>query len=92
MRYLTVSEYGSFLGLNSNCLVVKHNGEIVKEIALSHLRVIAILKSGVSLSSDLIQACAERSIKIFFLDWRQRIYSAVIGQNHHATVALRKAQ
>lgn len=92
MRYLTVTDFGSFLGLSSQCLVVKKNGEIIKEIALSHLRGISIAKSGVSISADLIQACANRGIKIFFLDFRSRVISAVIGQNQHATVALRKSQ
>ncbi len=92
MRYLTVTDFGSFLGLSSQCLVVKQDGEIIKEIALSHLRGISIAKSGVSVSSDLVQACANRGIKIFFLDFRSRVISAVIGQNQHATVALRKSQ
>ena len=92
MRYLTVTDFGSFLGISSQCLVVKQNGEIIKEIALSHLRGISIAKSGVSISADLVQACANRGIKIFFLDFRSRVISAVIGQNQHATVALRKSQ
>lgn len=92
MRYLTVTDFGSFLGLSSQCLVVKQDGEIIKEIALSHLRGISIAKSGVSISADLVQACANRGIKIFFLDFRSRVISAVIGQNQHATVALRKSQ
>ena len=77
MRYLTIVEYGTFLGLSSNCLVVKHDSVVVKEISLSHLRMIAILKDGVSISSDLVQACAIRSIKIFFLDWKK------YGDNTH---------
>ena len=92
MRYLTVTSFGSFLGLSGQCLVVKQNGEVFREIALSHLRGINIAKSGVSISSDLVQVCAIRGIKIFFLDFRSRVTSAVIGQNQHATVALRKSQ
>jgi CRISPR-associated protein Cas1 len=92
MRHLTISDYGSFLGLEGERLVVKQNGSLIKEIALSRLRTISILKSGVSLSSDLIHSCALRGIRIFFLDWRGRTASAVIGQNQHAVVKLRKAQ
>lgn len=92
MRYLTVATYGTFLGISDQCLVIKHEGEIIKEVALSRLRCISVLKSGVSMSSDLVQACAIRGIKIFFCDWRGRVTSAVIGQNQHATVAVRKAQ
>ena len=92
MRHLTVSEFGSFLGIAGQRLIVKHEGAVVAEVALSRLRSISILKDGVSISSNLISACAVRGIKLFFLDWRGRIASAVIGQNQHAVVALRKAQ
>ncbi len=92
MRYLVVSEFGTFLGLSGKCLIVKHNDQIIREIALSRLRSICIVKKGISLSSDLVEACAIRGIKIFFLDWRGQTYSALIAKNQHAVVALRKAQ
>lgn len=92
MRHLTISEYGSFLGLAGERLVIKQKSETVSEIPLSRLRTISITKSGISISSDLIQACAVRGIRIIFLDWRNRIVSAVMGQNQHAVVALRKSQ
>ena len=92
MRHLTITDIGSFLGLEGERLIIKQNGAIVSEIALSRLRTISILKLGVSLSSDLIHSCALRGIRIFFLDWRGRTAAAVIGQNQHAVVQLRKSQ
>ncbi|MEE1340704.1 MAG: CRISPR-associated endonuclease Cas1 [Succinivibrionaceae bacterium] len=92
MRHLTISEYGSFLGITGERIVVKQDGAIILEKPLSRIRSISILKNGVSISSDLISACAIRGIKLFFLDWRGRIASALIGQNQHAVVALRKSQ
>lgn len=92
MRYLTISEYGTFLGVSGSCLIIKHEGKVIKEIALSRLRTISITKSGVSLSSDLLEACALRGIKVLFLDWKGGVYSALMGQNQHAVVAIRKSQ
>ncbi len=92
MRHLTITQYGTFLGISGQRLIVKHDKEIIVEEALSRIRSISIIKNGVSLSCDLISACAVRGIKLFFLDWRGMIASALIGQNQHAVVALRKAQ
>ena len=92
MRHLTVTQFGTFLGISGQRLVVKHDKSVILEEALSRIRSISIAKNGVSISSDLISACAVRGIKLFFLDWRGMIASALIGQNQHAVVALRKAQ
>lgn len=92
MRHLTISHYGTFLGISGQRLVVQQNGQVIREVALSRLRTITVCKSGISLSSDLIQACAYRGIRIFFADWRGQAVSALIGQNQHAVVALRKKQ
>ncbi len=46
MRYLTVSEYGTFLGLSGERLTVKQDGKLIKEIPLSRLRTICVLKRG----------------------------------------------
>lgn len=92
MRHIVINQYGTFLGLVSERLVVKQKDEIVEELPLSRIRTISIAKKGISLSVDLIHACAIRGIRIFFLDWNNRIVSAVMGQNQHAVVSLRKAQ
>lgn len=92
MRYLTVSEYGTFLGLSGERLIVKQNGTQIKELPLSRLRTICVLKRGVSVSGDLILSCSLRGIRILFLDWKGQAVSAVLGQNQHAVVSLRKSQ
>lgn len=92
MRHITVSNYGSFLGLSGERLVIREQDHIIREVALSRLRSISIAKKGVGISSDLVQACAYRGIRIFFLDWRTRNVSALIGMNQHAVVSLRKRQ
>ena len=92
MRHITINQYGTFLGITSERLIIKQKDEVIKELPLSRIRTISITKKGISLSVDLIHACAIRGIRIFFLDWKDRIISAVMGQNQHAVVSLRKAQ
>ena len=69
MRHLTVSGFGDFLGVHGNRLIVRNGDNVILETALSRLRTIRIDKS-VSLSSNLILACAARGIRIYFLDWK----------------------
>lgn len=92
MRHVTITNFGAVLGVTGERLVIKENNSIIQEIPLSRLRTVTIAKQGISVSSNLIQACALRGIRLFFLDWRNMIISAVIGQNQHAVVALRRSQ
>lgn len=92
MRYLTISAFGSFLGLKGNRLIVSDKEGQKYETPLSRLRAIRIEKNGVSLSSDLVMACSQRGIRIFFLDWRHISLATLSGAHQHGTVALRKAQ
>ena len=66
MKHIIVSNYGLFLGLKSHRLVVKKDGNVQSEVALNRIKTIQILSRGISLSSDLINSCSYRGIKIFF--------------------------
>jgi len=66
MKHIIINNYGIFLGLKSARVVIKKSGEVLKEIALNRVKTIHVLSKGVSLSSDLIDACSCRGIKIFF--------------------------
>lgn len=92
MRHVTISQYGQFLGVNGNRLVVTDADGGHWETALSRLRSIRIEKTGVSVSTNLIMQCALRGIRLFVLDWRHVAVASVIGCNQHAVVALRQAQ
>ncbi len=92
MRYLTITEEGTFLGLSGSLLQVKHNKKIISELPLSRLRLVAVARRGVTLSSSLVLACALRGIRIFFLDWRGRAVAMLGGSHQHATVAVRQNQ
>lgn len=92
MRHLTITNFGQFLGITSNRLVVRDSDGSTWETPLSRLRSIRIEKPGVSLSSALILACASRGIRLYFVDWRNISVAAVCGQNQHAVVSVRQAQ
>lgn len=92
MRHITISQFGQTLGVTGNRLVITDKNGKRWETALSRLRSIRIEKKGVSLSTNLILACALRGIRIFVLDWRHVAVAAVSGCNQHAVVALRQSQ
>lgn len=91
MRHLTISSFGVALGVTGERLVVTENGESW-ETPLSRLRTIRVEKAGVSISSNLILACAARGIRLYFLDWRGIGIAAVTGLHQHAVVNIREAQ
>lgn len=68
MKHLVLSEYGTSLGITEERCVVKQRGEVIAEYPLSRLYTITIAKEGVSISSNCIQECALRGIRLFFLN------------------------
>ncbi len=64
---LAITQPGTMIGKTDKNVVVRKNGNILKQIAFINLRNITILSEGVSLSSNLVQACAENKISIDFL-------------------------
>ncbi len=93
MKHLTINNYGSFLGLESQRLVVK-NKDLGEKLyyPLNRLKTLSIAKRGISISSDLIEALSYRGIKLFFLDFKGTPYGQLIPANHHAVVAARVHQ
>lgn len=92
MRHLTISSFGHALGVSGNRLVVTDADGKRWETALSRLRTIRIEKPGVSISSNLLLACAARGIRLYLTDWRGVGVAAVSGLHQHAVVAVREAQ
>ncbi len=93
MRHLVVADYGKFLGIEDSLLVVRSSKEeSSKKYPLNRLCTISIARRGVSISSDLIEVCSYRGIKIFFLDFRGVPHSSILGESQHGVVAIRKAQ
>lgn len=91
-KHIYIDEFGTFLGKTSARLTISQNGKILKEIALNRISTINILKGGISLSSDLIEACSLRGIKFFFLDFRNIAHTSLSSTASHAVANTRKAQ
>ena len=92
IKHIYIDDYGTFLGKSSARLTISQNGQLKKEIALSRIKSINILKGGISLSSDLIEACSLRGIKIFFLDFRNIAHTSLSSTASHAVANTRRAQ
>lgn len=92
MRHLTIADYGQFVGLSGERLVVSKDGVQLVETPLSRLRSITIAKEGVGFSSNIVLACALRGIRLFILDWRGQAVAALAGQHRHAIAAFRRQQ
>ncbi len=90
MKHIIVNSYGIFLGLKSQRLTIKEKGTIIHEVALNRIKTIQILSRGISLSSDLINACSHRGIKIFFNTFNS--FSALHTLYEHKSVMVRKNQ
>ena len=91
-KHIYIDDYGTFLGKTNARLTISQNGQLKKEVALSRINSINILKGGISLSSDLIEACSLRGIKIFFLDFRNIAHTSLSSTASHAVATVRKAQ
>ena len=91
MKHLVICNYGTFLGLESHRLAVRQDG-VVRHYPLNRLCTVSVAKRGISISSDLIEAFSSRGIKLFFLDFRGVVHSAILGQSQHGVVAVRMAQ
>ena len=89
--HLTLSEYGQFIGVTSECLTVKESGK-THEYPLNRLKSIQIAKRGVSFSSDVIIACANRGIKFFIQDFKNETIASISGTQQHAVVRVRQNQ
>jgi len=90
MKHIIINDYGVFLGLHSQRLSVKKDKQIIKEVALNRIKTIQILSKGVSLSSDLILACANRGIKIFINSFNS--FSVLHTMYEHKSVIVRENQ
>ena len=91
-KHIFIDEYGTFLGKTSERLTITQKDELKKELALNRIKSINILKNGISLSSDIIEACSLRGIKIFFLDFRNIAHTVLSSTASHAVANVRRAQ
>ena len=90
MKHIIINDFGLFLGLKSQRLTIKKDGNIINEFALNRLKTIQVLSKGVGLSSDLIHSCGQRGIKIFFNTFNT--FSALHTLYEHKSVKVRVKQ
>jgi CRISP-associated protein Cas1 len=84
MKHVIIQDYGRMLGLTSERLVIRDN-EQEKEIPLRRISTITIQKPGISLSSNLLTACARHGIKVF-IGHRAEEMCSLHGVAQHAVV------
>jgi CRISPR-associated protein Cas1 len=92
IQQLIVDEFGSFIAKKNGRLSVTCQGEARVEAPLLHLEGVLVANRGVSLSSDVIEACAEAGIPIHFLTPRGEPVGSLYSAALTATVQTRHAQ
>ena len=92
IQHLIVDEFGSFVAKKSGRLRVTCQGEKRGDAPLMHLETLLISGRGVSLSSDVVAACAEQGVPIHFLDSRGKPVGSLYSAGLAATVQTRRAQ
>jgi CRISPR-associated protein Cas1 len=91
-RELIVDRFGAFLGRHSERLRVSVKGKLVEERPFYGLEHILVASGGVSLSSDLVQDCAEHGIPISFISRTGRPYARLMAPGLVGTVKTRREQ
>ncbi len=83
--HLIVDQYGAFIAKHQGRIRVIREKERLAEVPIMHLEQILICSNGVSLSSDVVRACAEEGIPIHFLngdngnDYGTLMHSGITG-------------
>ncbi|OGF68306.1 MAG: CRISPR-associated endonuclease Cas1 [Candidatus Fischerbacteria bacterium RBG_13_37_8] len=91
-KQLIVDTYGVFVSKHSERVRVKSEGKIIEEIPLIHLESILITSRGVSISSDVVEICADRGIDIVFLSGTGEVYGRLGSPMLIGTVKTRREQ
>jgi CRISPR-associated protein Cas1 len=89
---LLVAGFGLSLGKHSERLSIKKARKQIAEIPFFKLQEVVIGSRGVTVSSDLLEACCQRGIRIAFLAASGRPFALVTSPLLTATVETRKSQ
>ncbi len=92
IEHLIVEQFGTHIGKYQERLKVTHKGDELVQAPLLHLQSVHILSEGVSVSADVIKACAERGIPIFFVDSMGEAYASLYASGLVGTVITRREQ
>jgi CRISPR-associated protein Cas1 len=89
---LTIEDRGTFIGLKSERLLFKLEGQPTREIALRDLETLTVVTTAASLSLDAIRACARFGVQIDLLDGFGDPYAKITSPYLVGTVTTRRAQ
>lgn len=89
---LLVAGFGLSLGKHSERLSIKKSRKLIAEIPFLKLQEVVVGSRGVTLSSDLLEACCQRGIRIAFLGGSGRPFALITSPLLTATVETRRAQ
>jgi CRISP-associated protein Cas1 len=93
LSQIIVSGHGCFLSKKSERVVVKRpDGKVLYQFPMFRLSEIIVSSRGVGLSSDLLQECCERGIRISFLSSSGRPYAMISSPMLNAVVTTRRQQ
>ena len=87
-----VDHFGQFLGRTSERLAIREKGKVISEIPFFQIGQIFVIGEGISLSSDLVQECAQRGISIYFLSASGTPLAQIFSPNHLGTVRTKREQ
>lgn len=85
MQHVVIHEHGHALGITSERLVIREAELPERHIPLRKISTISIQKSGISISSNLLSACARYGIKVFIGNKAQEL-CCLQGNAQHAVV------
>lgn len=89
---LYVSGFGTMIGKKSERLVVKKAGRIVHQVPFFRLQHVTVGSRGVSFSSDLLEECCERGIRLAVLGGTGHPIALITSPMLTATVEGRRQQ
>jgi CRISPR-associated protein Cas1 len=89
---VTISDYGSFIGLKSQRLRILKGGKVEQEIPIIDLETLTVLGKGVSLSANAIAACVEHGVQIDFHKSSGDAYAKLTSPHLVGTVITRREQ
>src|SRR5205085_3034745 len=89
---LIVEGKGLFFGKHQGRLRVTKEKQTLTEVPLIHLEQVIIVDSGVAISSDVVRACSEEGIPIYFLGQRGDAVASLYSAGLTGTVLTRRAQ
>lgn len=89
---LIIEERGTFIGLKSERLQFRVEGQPLREVALRDLETISVVTTAVSISMEAIRACAKFGVQIDLLDGLGDPYAKITSPYLVGTVTTRRAQ